>query len=85
MVAGPATISPPALDGEALSGAPGPPAPVPLPVAAPPARPVTVVRRLPMTVSSLTLYPIVVLAAVGVLASSLAYRMRKKERWAWSS
>ncbi|HYR62085.1 MAG TPA: hypothetical protein VET24_05555 [Actinomycetota bacterium] len=84
-VAGPATISPPALDGEALSGAPGPPAPVPLPVAAPPARPVTVVRRLPMTVSSLTLYPIVVLAAVGVLASSLAYRMRKKERWAWSS
>ena len=56
-----------------------------VPVAAPAAQPLTVVRRLPMTVSSLTLYPIVALAAVAVLASSLAYRVRKKERWTWNS
>jgi hypothetical protein len=81
----PLTTTPPALSGEALPPTSAPPSSVPVPVAAPVAQPRTVVRRLPMTVSSLTLYPIVVLAAVAVLASSLAYRVRKKERWTWNS
>ena len=84
---GPASVplatAPPALSGDALPATFAPPPPAP--VAAPAAPPRTVVRRLPMTVSSLTLYPIVVLAAVVVLASSLAYRVRKKERWTWNS
>lgn len=81
----PLTTAPPSLSGEALPDTSAPAPPVPVPVAAPAPRPVTVVRRLPMTVSSLTLYPIVALAAVAVFASSLAYRVRKKEGWTWNS
>ena len=81
----PVTTAPPALGGDALPATSAAAPSVPVPVAAPAAQPLTVVRRLPMTVSSLTLYPIVVLAAVAVLASSLAYRVRKKERWTWNS
>ncbi len=43
-----------------------------------------VVRRLPMTASKWTFYPILFLAALVLLVATLGSRVRK-ERWAWNS